>query len=142
MAYSTETIQKLVDEPLGAIASVLRSEVDPKTTKIGYNTRAFATSLDRSPEKMVPSVTASLELFKDIMLSSWVKFDCYGVDFGLGLGMPESVRRPSFTPVESLMYLLPKKPDGEITAAICLRDEDMERLKMDKEFAKYATFVG
>ena len=40
------------------------------------------------------------------------------------------------------MYLMPKAPDGEIVAAICLRDEDMERLRVDEGFTKYARFIG
>jgi hypothetical protein len=31
--------------------------------------------------------------------------------------------------------------DGEIAVAICLRDEDMERLKADEEFAKYGRYI-
>ena len=56
----------------------------------------------------------------DIMLSSWAKLDCYELDFNLGLGKPDSVRRPQFAPVESLIYLMPKTLDGEIVVGICL----------------------
>jgi hypothetical protein len=76
------------------------------------------------------------------MLSSWAKTGFWGYDFGLGLGMPESVRRPLFEPFESLAYLLPKRPDGEITAALSFRDEDIERLKVDEEWVKYAQYIG
>jgi hypothetical protein len=142
MAYSTSTLQKLVAEPLGGVASRLRSAVDPETSDLGYRTRALATALHRAPDKNVISVAATLDLSSDIMLSSWSKVECYELDFNLGLGKPEAVRRPQFTPVESLMYLMPKALDGEIAAGICLRDEDLERLKADKEFAKYGTYKG
>jgi hypothetical protein len=37
---------------------------------------------------------------------------------------------------------MPRALDGEITIAICLRDEDMERLRADEEFAKYGRYTG
>ncbi|KAG2012817.1 hypothetical protein GB937_006903 [Aspergillus fischeri] len=62
------------------------------------------------------------------MFSSWAEVNCYELDFNLGLGTPECVRRPRILPVEGLMYLLPKALDGEIALMVCLRDEDLERL--------------
>ena len=74
-------------------------------------------------------------------MSSWSKVDCYDLDFGLGLGRPTSVRRPQFEPIEGVVYLLPKAPDGEIVAGLCLRDDDMEKLTVDDEFMKYAEYI-
>ncbi|KAI9227715.1 MAG: transferase family-domain-containing protein [Piptocephalis tieghemiana] len=142
MTYHTYTLQKLIEEPVGSVASQLRLAVDPKTSKLGYNTRALATALSRASDKSTVSVTATLDLSSDIMFSSWAKVNSYHLDFNLGLGKPEAVRRPLFNPVESLIYLMPKRLDGEIAVAICLRDEDMERLRADEEFAKYANYIG
>lgn len=142
MSYHTYTLQKLVEEPLGRVASQLRSALDPKTSNLRYNTRAFATLLDRTPDKNIISLTATLDLSVDLMFSSWAKLDCYELDFNLRLGEPKAVRRPRFEPVESLIYLMPRTLDGEIAVAICLRDEDMERLRADEEFAKYSRYIG
>ena len=142
MTYHTYTLQKLVEEPLGGVASQLRSALDPKTSNLGYSTRALATFLNRTPDKSIISFTATLDLSADIMFSSWAKLDCYELDFNLGLGQPEAIRRPQFGPVESLIYLMPRTLDGVIAVAICLRDEDMERLRADEEFAKYGRHVG
>ncbi|KAF8348574.1 transferase family-domain-containing protein [Amanita rubescens] len=142
MTFHTYVLQELVEEPLGSIASQLRLAVDPKTSSLKYDTRALATFLNRSPDKSTVSFVATLDLSSDIMLSSWAKLDCYELDFNLGLGKPEAVRRPKFVPVESLLYLMPKAPDGEIAVAICLRDEDMERLRADEEFGRYARYIG
>lgn len=98
--------------------------------------------MHRSPDKSNSGFAANVDLSKDVMLSSWGKVEMYKLDFGLGLGLAEAVRRPLFDTVESLMYLMPKKLDGEIALAICLRDEDMERLRADKELREYAEFVG
>lgn len=142
MAYHTLPLAQLVSSPLGVVASNLRSAVDPSTSNLIFDTRALATFFDRTPDKSIVSFTATLDLSADIMLSSWSKIDCYDLDFNLGLGKPESVRRPQFTPVESLLYLMPKALDGEIALKICLRDEDMERLRADDEFQKYARYIG
>jgi hypothetical protein len=142
MTYHTYTIQQLVDEPLGIAASGLRAAVDPQTSKLAFNTRALVTVLDRSVNKTGASVTASLDLSADIMLSSWAKTSSYDLDFNLGLGKPESVRRPQFSPFASLLYLMPKSLDGGIAAALCLTDDDMEILKADKGFSKYGEFIG
>ncbi|KAI9659056.1 MAG: hypothetical protein M1821_002016 [Bathelium mastoideum] len=142
MTFHTYTLQKLTDESLGWVASALRSAVDPKTSKLEHNTRALATSLDRSPKKKVVSFTDKMDMSTDLMLSSWAKLECHDLDFNLGLGEPEAVRRPRFDPVESLIYLMPKTLHGDIAVAICLRDEDMERLRADEDFAKYGKHVG
>lgn len=140
MAYNTTSIDTLIRSPLPVIASQLRKTLT--STNFAYNTRAFATLLHRSIDKSRLSVTATLKLDVDVMLSSWAKVDAYSLDFGLGLGAPEAVRRPQFTPVESLMYLMPKRPDGEIVAGLSLREEDMRRLKEDGEFGRWARFLG
>ncbi|KAF2230612.1 hypothetical protein EV356DRAFT_327369 [Viridothelium virens] len=137
MTYHTYTLRKLIDESLGVVASQLRSAIDPKTSDLEYRTRAFATALDRSPDKTKISITRGLDLSADIMLSSWSNLDSHELDFNLGLGKPEAVRRPQFDPVESLIYFMPKTLDGEIAVAICLRDEDMERLIADARFTRY-----
>lgn len=142
MTYHTYTLERLVDESLGAVASRLRCAVDPTTSNLAYNTRALATVLNRAPEENSISLTAGVDMSADLMLSSWAGLDCYDLDFNLGLGQPEAVRRPRFEPVESLIYLMPRAPDGEIAVGLCLRDEDMERLRADEQFGMYARFVG
>ncbi|KAM0205818.1 hypothetical protein ACHAQI_008821 [Fusarium lateritium] len=140
MTYSISTLSQIASEPLGAVASRLRRELDPSS--IRQRTRGLVTYLHNQPDKSGVSLTADANPSTDIMLSSWVKTGFWGYDFGLGLGMPESVRRPLFESFESLAYLMPKRPDGEITAALSFRDEDMERLKLDEDWVKYARYIG
>jgi len=140
MVYHTDTLQKLVEKPLGHVASQLRSTLDPQ--KLRYHTRALATFLDRIPDKTIISFAAMFDLSVDIMISSWAKVNCYELDFNLGLGKPEAVRRPRFDPVESLIYFMPRALDGEIAVAVCLRDEDIEYLRADEEFARYGRYIG
>ncbi|KAJ5153383.1 uncharacterized protein N7482_009861 [Penicillium canariense] len=142
MTYNRNSLQNLVQQPLGAIASQLRRKLNPNVVDLAYNTRALATFQSRSADKARTSATACVDTSSGIMLSSWAKINTYELDFNLGLGKPEVVRRPAFVPVESLVYLMPKSPTGEMAAGICLRDGDWEQLKADKEWAKYATYVG
>ncbi|KAK6347350.1 hypothetical protein TWF696_007418 [Orbilia brochopaga] len=144
MTYHHSTASLLTDPtsmPLGAIATNLRAELDPKTSSLSYMTRAMATYLHRAADKTTINITARLDLAKDIMLSSWAKLPCYEFDFGMGIGVPEAIRRPQFTPVESLMYLMPRKADGEIVLTLCLREDDMVRLSTDPEFIKYCRYA-
>ncbi|KAH6886951.1 trichothecene 3-O-acetyltransferase [Thelonectria olida] len=140
MTYHNETSQQLMDMPLGVIASKLRSELDP--AKLRFRVQALATAVKRLSDKAGFSITALSKPETDVLLSSWSKVNCWDLDFNFGLGKPESVRRPMFTPFESLMYLMPKAPDGEISLGISLREEDMERLKADQEFLKYGRYIG
>jgi hypothetical protein len=142
MTYTTFQLQHLVTLPVGEIASAMRRAVDPKTTVLPFRTRALATYMYGRADKSNVSPASSVDLSIDVLFSSWAKIDCYSLDFNLGLGLPEAVRRPKFQPLESFVYFMPKAPDGEIAVAICLRDEDMDRLKCDKEFANYARFDG
>lgn len=86
ITYHTYTLQKLVEEPLGGVASQLRSALHPKISNPGYNARALATFLDRTPDNNIISFIATLGLSADVMLSSWAKLDCYEFDFNPWIG--------------------------------------------------------
>ncbi len=76
------------------------------------------------------------------MLSSWAFAKLDQLDFGMGLGMPLAVRRPAFTPVESLMYVMPKSPSHGAVIGMCLREEDWTQLKQDSGWIEHATYLG
>jgi hypothetical protein len=67
------------------------------------------------------------------MLSSWSKIAAFDWEFDLGIGKATAVRRPSFAPVESLMYIMPKAGHGETAVAMCLREDDLEQLIQDEK---------
>ncbi|KAG0331403.1 hypothetical protein BG004_001684 [Podila humilis] len=142
LAYSSGTLQQLAhQDPLGVIAARLRASLDKDT--LSHNIIAASTFLHRTMDKWTIYILKAIDLDVSMMLSSWAKLEgCWSLDFNMGLGPPIAVRRPRFTPFPSLMYLMPKSPQGEISAAICALDEDLERLKNDKEFVKFARFIG
>ena len=123
--------------PLGALAAQLRAALDPAA--LAHRTRALATRVRQRGDARVGAGSAP---DRDVRLSSWAKERCCEVDFGFG--RPEAVRRPRFTDGarEGLVYLLPKARDGEIVVGVCLRGDDLERLREDAEFARFAAFVG
>ena len=73
-------------------------------------------------------------------LSSWTKVQAYDFAFGLGLGRAVAVRRPAFTPVEGLIYFMPRDDEGGIAVAICLKDQELEGLKGDQRWKEFTTF--
>lgn len=142
MTYNTLTFQELVDMPLGALASELRSNLDPTTSTIAHETRSLATLLATSADRSRISFAACMSWSSDVFFSSWVKMKSYDYDFGLGLGFPEAVRRTKSQMNEGLMYLMPRAPDGEVGLVLCLNEEDMDSLKRNVVFLRFAEYVG
>lgn len=139
MAYNDNTLEEINTAPLGLVASKLRSKLDKDD--LSRDTRALATLISENIKKPITGPCAKMDMSSDIALSSWMQQNSYSLDFGLELNTPVSVRRPQFTEVESLMYLLPKTKKGGVTVAVCLRDEDMDFLRSDKDLNSYGVFV-
>lgn len=139
--YSGYTLQELTDEPLGGVALQLRSALNDKS-HLEYHTRAIATFLSSTLDKNIFSFGATLDTSVGLIFSSWAKVQSYNFDFNLGLGLPEAVRKPRCNEVEGLTFRLPNTLEGEAVVALCLRDEDVERLWLDVNFVKYAEHIG
>ncbi|KAI0544551.1 putative trichothecene 3-O-acetyltransferase [Xylaria curta] len=142
MTYHSFNMEQIAHDPLGAIAADFRAAVDPKTSNLEYHGRSLATLISNTPDKRTISFLAGCDLSRDVMLSSWANQNSYQLDFGLGLGRPQAVRRPRFNSLPGLVYFMPKSPDGAIGVAICLSVDDTEALRVDNEFIKYAIYVG
>lgn len=136
----TYAINTVMDESLGILANNLRSALEPGSLK--HKTRVLATRINTAGNAQKPSFVSASIPELDVRLSSWAKEKCYDLEFGFG--KPVAVRRPQFIigAREGLVYFLPKKSDGEIVVGICLREDDMERLKDDKEFIKFGVHIG
>lgn len=44
--------------------------------------------------------------------------------------------------MEGLLYYMPRTDAGDIDVAVCLREEDINRLREDEILAKYGKYVG
>ncbi|RPA71548.1 trichothecene 3-O-acetyltransferase, partial [Ascobolus immersus RN42] len=127
--------------PFPEMAVNLRSLLNDTDT-IRANAAALATLFTTSADKNVATFTAGCDMTKDLMLSSWAGMPCYGMDLGMGLGKPVGVRRPRFFGVEGLLFIMPKREDGETVVAVCLRGEDLERLRRNQEWSGLAREIG
>lgn len=136
-------VGELVTSPLGTVAADLRAAIAPETSTLAYDARSLATLVDSTPDKSTVSLLGGgFDMTRDVMLNSWANQDAYRLDFGLGLGLPEAVRRPRFDAFQGLVYLLPKRPDGEVGVAVCLSEDDMHRLQGDPRFMEFGRRVG
>ncbi|KAK1143874.1 hypothetical protein N8T08_005989 [Aspergillus melleus] len=126
--------------PLGHTASLLRINIHPD--QLSNAARTFATTLHHTPDKRIVPFAPNMNPSTNVMFSSWSKVGLYALHFHLGLGCPEAVRRPRLFPVEGLVYAMPRDREGGIVVEVCLRDEDLERLRSDKEFGGFAAFIG
>ncbi|KAE8155152.1 transferase family-domain-containing protein [Aspergillus avenaceus] len=140
MDYHTTTLASLLQTPLGEIASDLRRGVDPRTSRLAFAARALATHIRNTRDRSLISFGAKHNPSTDLMLSSWANVPGYGLDFGLGLGEPEAVRRPQFAPVEGLVYFMPRRPDGEIVVGVSLSVDDMWRFVADEGVRRFAVY--
>jgi len=133
----TAALDAVAAAPLGAIAGRLRAALDPAA--LAHGARALATRIAHGG---IVGFGAGGAPDRDVRLSSWAKERCCEVDFGFACA--EAVRRPRFEDGarEGLVYLLPKTREGEIVVGVCLRGDDLERLKGDVEWARVAAFVG
>lgn len=138
--YNTFSLSSLSSTSLRSLASSLRLGLNP--SDLSFTIRSLATHISLTSDKSSVFCGANLDFSTDIFFSSWAKLACYNLDFNLGLGFPESVRRPRYDVVEGLMYLMPMNRSGGIDAAICLRNEDLEGLRGDRDFGEYAEWIG
>lgn len=137
MVYNTMTVKKLLDAPLGTIASLMRSKLDPAIH--GSSTQVVMTLLDRYPyESPIPGLDPS----QDVMVTSWAKMDCYNQNFNLGLGNAENVLRPRLPFAQGWINIMPMSAQHGVAVAVCLRDDDLKALRTDVEFTKYLQYIG
>ncbi|KAK7725796.1 hypothetical protein SLS63_007951, partial [Diaporthe eres] len=140
----TYPVNDLVNqETLGAVASGLRAALSPDSLR--HNAIVQATAIARNKDAAAQrSIAALSNPSFDVRLSSWAKENLYDLDFGPCLGQPEAVRRPKFMngAREGLVYFLPKGREGDIVVGVCLREEDMKRLRMNGDVIQWSKWIG
>lgn len=138
----SRSMQALSTEPLDSIASSLRAAV--LSPALVHQTKQSATALYNNPNSnSTPTPPTSRDPSTSLRLSSWAKeTQIHSLDFGLGLGKPESIRRPRFFPAEGIVYLLPRDGEGGVGVGVCLRGEDMEGLREEGGWRRFARGGG
>lgn len=104
--------------------------------------RAYATVLSRLADKTKIVNGAQLDPNVDVVVSSYANMKCCEAEWGGVLGMPLAARRPDMAAWPSLLYIMPKDRDGGTSVAVCLSEEELERLRRDEVLGMYARFVG
>ncbi|MCJ1267128.1 hypothetical protein MMC22_007013 [Lobaria immixta] len=131
----SDLAQKLHISDIALLLRKTLNEIDD------YRLRSFVSLLQSEPDKR--NITYSLPSPEtDVLLSSWASLPIYPSDFGGHLGKPEFVRRPTFAPLDGLVYIMPQNLTGDIDVAISLKDGDFERLKDDPVWRTYAEYIG
>ena len=131
----SDLAQKLHISDIALLLRKTLNEIDD------YRLRSFVSLLQSEPDKR--NITYSLPSPEtDVLVSSWASLPIYPSDFGGHLGKPEFVRRPTFAPLDGLVYIMPQNLTGDIDVAISLKDGDFERLKDDPVWRTYAEYIG
>lgn len=125
---------------LPGLAHRMRSDVLATNSR---DIQAFATRLHSLDDKGALSFGARLDMAAfDLTLSSWSALGVGTTGFGEVLGTPAFAKRPRMSPVESLIYLMPRTVEGHVDVACCLCRQDIESLRADTEFGKYGRYIG
>ena len=138
-AFSGLSLRNLVQKlHISDIALLLRQEVNEIDD---HRLRSFVSLLHSEPDKRNITFNVSSP-DADVLISSWASLPIYPSDFGVHLGKPEFVRRPTFGPFDGLVYIMPQNLAGDIDVAVSLKDDDLERLKVDPVWRTYAHLIG
>lgn len=137
--YNSLSLQALTAQPLSTIAQELRKSLDQQDD---HSIRSFLTFIDSHTDKGLVNFAARMDLSRDVLISSGAGLEVYHVDFGPCLGFPECVRRSRWATAEGVIYLMPKTRDGDVDAAICLRNDDWEKLSRDKTWNEFGDYIG
>ncbi|KAH9887485.1 trichothecene 3-O-acetyltransferase [Xylariomycetidae sp. FL2044] len=131
-------------QPLGAIAGRLRRRLVGRESgdAIRHHVSAYATMVDRLEDKSGLVNGANCDFNRDICVSSHANARCCELSFGPLLGTPEAGRRPRMAVSPGLFYLMPKSIDGAMAVAACVAEVDIQGLRGDEEFSKYAEYIG
>lgn len=130
-------LSTVTSSSLSHLASLLRQTVSTHTTPLAI--RSYATLLSRTPDKTGFLYAGGFNPLTDFSCSSVAHMSL--PRFG-ALGTPDFVRRPTFGPLPSGMYVGPAGKKEGLDTALCLRDWEVDGLKADKEWSGLLEFVA
>ncbi|KAF2204960.1 hypothetical protein GQ43DRAFT_446384 [Delitschia confertaspora ATCC 74209] len=133
------TFQELQEQSLGEVALFMRQAVAAVNNE--YAVRSWATFVAQEPDKSKIMFGGAFNPDTDIGVSSLIHGSVQDVEFG-GLGKPELVRRPRFSPLTSCIYLWTQTGGGDVDALLCLKEGDWKGLRDDVGWAGCTEFIG
>ncbi|KAI9661824.1 MAG: hypothetical protein M1821_009063 [Bathelium mastoideum] len=133
--------------PLSTIAQTLRRELNTANTT--WAIRSYATFLAREPDKSRLMYGGSRNLNTDLGTTAFSASQSAGQEdgstipdnFGPVLGCLKYTRRPNTSPLTGSVAIHPVE-GGAIPIVLCIPEADLERLKKDPEWRRYARYVG
>ncbi|RAL00831.1 uncharacterized protein BO80DRAFT_425232 [Aspergillus ibericus CBS 121593] len=122
---------------LADLAALIRQELQRLDGQFTDDVITLIEGLD-DIRKIFPASLVDLPGF-NCMLSSWIGFKLYDIDWGTLLGGHiESVRTPHVGIINGLQIVLPSPPEGGMEVVIGVADGCLERLLNDPLWTKYA----
>ena len=136
--YTTSSVEDFSKGSLGTLASKLRKDL---MNINDHHVRSIATHIRSTRDRNNIRFGANFSS-NDVVVSSFTHLPIYNYDFGPLLGKPEFIRRPTLTPADGLLYLMPKRSDSSIDVGITMREDDLERMHLDEKWAYYTEYIG
>ncbi|TLS20832.1 uncharacterized protein PpBr36_10684 [Pyricularia pennisetigena] len=128
-------------QPVGDVAGRLRAVLRDEDGQRRHFC-AFATMVHRLDDKSVLANGARQDPHSGVIVSSYVNVKTGAMSFGHVLARPVATRRPMMAPWPSLLYLMPLDAKGDMAVAFCLAEDEIETLRRDDAFCRYANYVG
>ncbi|OBT39048.1 hypothetical protein VE00_10701 [Pseudogymnoascus sp. WSF 3629] len=133
--------------PLSSIAQTLRRELNAANTT--WAIRSYATFLAREPDKSRLAYAGLRNLDTDLGTTAFTASQSTShddgsaipEDFGPVLGHLRYTRRPNCSPLVGGITICPVE-SGAIPIVMCLPGADLEGLEKDREWRRYARYIG
>lgn len=133
-------LARIAELTLSQLAMHLRRGLLEASTP--WSLRSFATFIAREPLEARPRLTMSglLDPNIDVMANNVSRLTRPTGPWGPLLGICRFCRRPDGPPLPG-MFRVQEPEDGAYPLLLCVAEEDMEALKVDEEWNRYATCV-
>ncbi len=147
--YSAAQLQmsRVASLPLSTIAQILRRELNAANTT--WAIRSYATFLSRESDKSRLVYAGLRNLDTDLGVTAFIASQSASQDddsampdnFGSVLGRLTYTRRPNTSPLTGGITVCPVE-SGAIPLVMCLPEVDIDGLKKDPEWRRYARYIG
>ena len=144
-SFNRLSLGELASFPLGKVASFMRKNLRDDVT--ADSVRSLVSLLERTEDKTTIMYGGVQDSEVDVAFSSLAVGDTAGVVFGErgkegGLGRMDFLRRPSFIPKATTVYLWAKTERGDVDALICLKEQELEEVIKMGAWTEMAELIG
>ena len=137
-------VKDLLEQPLGTIASHIRSSVDKIDDVFIRDELAFLEeNIHRLRNLNLDSLRVLGHSESSVFISNWSKFPMYSIDFGGGgptyVGIPHTpATQLSSQSSDGICFILPSSgKEGGVDVWLYLRQDHLEKMENDEEWKRY-----